>query len=266
MNEVITSPGNSLIKLARSLRQHKGRKESGLFLAEGIAPVGQAAEAGWEIEALLYAPDLLTSDFARQLVAGQEKKGVRCAALTAGLLAGLAEKDNPQGLLAIVRQRRLGLEAVAPADFHWGAAVVAPQDPGNVGTILRTMDAVGADGLFLLDGGVELYHPSVVRASMGALFWRPVVQASFEDFATWARGNGIRLVGSSAHARTDYRTFRRDDRPTILVLGSEQKGLSAEQLAACDMVVSMPMRGRVSSLNLAVAAGVMLYAMLEEKG
>jgi TrmH family RNA methyltransferase len=263
MSEAITSSGNPLIKLARSLRQHKGRNENGLFLAEGIAHVGHAAEAGWEIEALLFAPDLLTSEFARQLVAVQEQKGVRCAALTPELLAGLADKDNPQGLLAIVRQRRLGLEMVDPALFRWGAAAVSPQDPGNVGTILRTLDAVGADGLFLLDGGVELYHPSLVRASMGTLFWKPVVQASFETFAAWAQANGIRLVGSSAHAQTDYRTLRREDRPTVLVLGSEQKGLSAEQLAACDTVVSMPMHGRVSSLNLAVAAGVMLYAMLE---
>jgi RNA methyltransferase, TrmH family len=265
MREAITSPSNPLVKLARSLRQHKSRKESGLFLAEGIAPVGQAAEAGWEIEALLFAPDLLTSDFARQLVAGQELKGVRCAALTPGLLAGLAEKENPQGLLAIVRQRHLGLEMLDPASMRWGAAAVAPQDPGNVGTILRTLDAVGADGLFLLDGGVELYHPSVVRASMGALFWKPVVQASFDDFIAWARAHAVRLVGSSAHARIDYRSLVRDDRATVLVLGSEQKGLSAEQLAACEAVVSLPMRGRVSSLNLAVAAGVMLYAMLQEK-
>jgi TrmH family RNA methyltransferase len=263
MSEVITSPSNALVKMARSLRQHKARKESGQFLAEGIAPVGQAAEAGWEIEALLFAPELLTSNFARQLVDGQERRGVRCAALTMDLLAGLAEKDNPQGLLAIVRQRHLGLEAIDPAGFRWGAAAVSPQDPGNVGTILRTLDAVGADGLFLLDGGVELYHPSVVRASMGALFWKPVVQASFEAFAAWAQANGIRLVGSSAHAKTDYRAFRRGGRPAVLVLGSEQKGLSADQLAACETVVSMPMRGKLSSLNLAVAAGVMLYAMLE---
>jgi len=263
MSETITSAANPLIRLARSLRQHKGRKESGLFLAEGIAPVGQAAEAGWEIEALLYAPDLLTSDFARKLVEQQDGRGVRCAALTPELLAGLAEKDNPQGILAIVRQRQLGLAQADPARLRWAVAAVAPQDPGNVGTILRTLDAVGADGLFLLDGGVELYHPSVVRASMGTLFWKPVVQAGFDEFAAWAHRHGTRLIGSSAHAETDYRAIRRDARPTILVLGSEQKGLNAEQMTACDERVRLPMHGRVSSLNLAVAAGILLYALME---
>ncbi len=143
--------------------------------------------------------------------------------------------------------------------------MVSPQDPGNVGTILRTLEAVGADGLFLLDGGVDLYHPSVVRASMGALFWKPVVQVSFDEFVQWRQKNGYQLVGSSAHAATDYREFQRGKKPTILLLGNEQKGLSPEQIAACDDVVSMPMKGRVSSLNLAVAAGILLYQMMENK-
>lgn len=270
MPELISSHSNPLVKQVRALRQPKGRRESGLFLVEGIHHVGEVAEAGWEIETLLYAPDLLTSDFARQLVDEQSHRGARVAALARDLFADLAEKDNPQGILAVVRQRHLTLEHVAPEHFRFGAAVVSPQDPGNVGAILRTLDAAGADGLFLLDpltgagSGVELYHPSVVRASMGTLFWKPVIQASFDDFVQWARKNGYRLVGSSAHATTDN-NVQPAKVPTILVLGSEQKGLTAEQAAACDLVVSLPMRGRASSLNLAVAAGILLYALMGEK-
>jgi TrmH family RNA methyltransferase len=261
MPETIASRSNPLVKQVRLLRQHKGRSGSGLFLVEGIHHVGAAVEAGWEIETLVFAPDLLSSDFARRLVDEQRQKGVRCMALTADLFGEVAEKDNPQGLLAVVRQRSLTLKDLTPGNITWGVAAVSPQDPGNVGAILRTIDAAGADGLLLLDGGVEPYHPSLVRASMGTLFWKPVVQASFGDFILWASQGGYRLVGSSAHAAVDYRTVKREGRPTILLLGSEQKGLSAEQMAACDVVVSMPMRGRVSSLNLAVAAGVLLYAM-----
>ena len=139
-------------------------------------------------------------------------------------------------------------------------ALVSPQDPGNVGTILRTIDAVGADALFLLDGGVDLYHPTCVRASMGTLFWKPVVQAGFDEFISWAKGKGMQLIGTSAHAQTDYREVGLGESPWVLVLGSEQKGLSDEQIAACDVTVSMPMRGKVSSLNLSVAAGILLYA------
>jgi TrmH family RNA methyltransferase len=259
--EFISSPSNPLVKQIRSLRQRKGRDETGLFLVEGIHHVGEAVEAGWKIEALVYAPDLLTSDFGLRLVEERSRQGVRLAALPRDLFADLADKDNPQGILALVHQRRLKLKDLTPKAINWGAACVAPQDPGNVGTILRTLDAVGADGLFLLDGGVELYHPSVVRASMGTLFWKPVVQASFDEFVIWVRQNDFQLAGSSAHGKTDYQTFKRAGKPTILLLGSEQKGLSEEQILACDVTLSMPMNGRVSSLNLAVAAGVLLYSM-----
>jgi len=265
MPELISSHANPLVKQIRSLRQKKGREETGLFMVEGIHPVGEAVEAGWHLETLVYAPDLLTSDFAHDLVDEQSRRGMRCAALTRNLFTAIAGKDNPQGILAILRQRQLNLDSISPNTFHWGVAAVSPQDPGNVGTILRTLEAVGADGFFLLDGGVELYHPSVVRASMGTLFWKPVIQVSFELFVQWKQKNGYQLVGSSAHSGSDYRQFQWGNRPVILLLGNEQKGLSAEQFAACDEVVSMPMTGRVSSLNLAVAAGVLLYRMLENK-
>jgi TrmH family RNA methyltransferase len=120
------------------------------------------------------------------------------------------------------------------------------------------MDAVGAAALFLLDGGVELYHPTVVRASMGTLFWKPVIQTSFEEFAEWAQMGQYQLIGTSAKADVEYQTLVPKN-PWVLVLGNEQKGLSASQTAACDVTVSLPMQGRVSSLNLAVAAGVLLY-------
>jgi TrmH family RNA methyltransferase len=112
--------------------------------------------------------------------------------------------------------------------------------------------------LFLLDGGVELYHPTVVRSSMGTIFWKPIVQTSFNEFVKWARKENFQLIGTSAHGDVDYQTLV-PKIPWILVLGNEQKGLSTEQTNACDVAVSLPMKGRVSSLNLAVATGVLLY-------
>jgi TrmH family RNA methyltransferase len=263
MPELISSYSNPLVKLVRAVRQPKGRRETGLFLVEGIHHVGEAAAAGWDLETVLYAPDLLTSDFGLHLVDEQSRRGVRVVALTGDLFADLTDKDNPQGLLALVHQRTFQLDNVQLADFKLGAAVVSPQDPGNVGTILRTIDAVGADALFQLDGGVDPFHPSSVRASMGTIFSKPLVEASFDEFIHWAKKNNVRVVGSSAHAETNYRDVKLSGQPIILLLGSEQKGLSAEQIAACDLVVFMPMRGRASSLNLAVAAGVLLYALSE---
>ena len=120
--------------------------------------------------------------------------------------------------------------------FAWGVALVAPQDPGNLGTILRTVDAVGASGLLLLDSSVDLYHPSAVRASMGAMFWLPVVSTSFADFVAWSRGHGYHVYGTSAHAPVDYQDVPAYAWPRILLLGSERQGLTEEQTESlrCD--------------------------------
>ncbi len=259
MNDLITSLSNPLIKQARALRQKKGRQESGLFLVEGLLHVGEAVEAGWHVESLLYCPERLRSGFGRQLVERLAADGVRCAPVSEAVFASFAEKDNPQGIAALVRQRHLPLDSFPP--FRLAVALVSPQDPGNIGSIFRTIDAVGADGLLLLEGGADPYQPACVRASMGTLFWKPFVQAGFEAFAAWVRAGGFRLLGTSAHAEARLTDIRLDDLPTILLFGSEQKGLTPEQAAVCDVLLSLPMRGRASSLNLAVAAGIFLYAL-----
>ena len=259
MPELITSSSNPLIKQARALRQKKARDESGLFLVEGILHVGEAAEAGWEFETLLYCPERLKSEFGRQLVEKLIHNGVRCQPVSESAFESFVEKENPQGIAALVQQKQRQFSDIAP--FKLAVAVVAPQDPGNVGTILRTIDAVGADGLILLDGGADPYHPSAVRASMGALFWKQFCSVTFPEFVNWVKKGGFRLIGTSAHATMDYRQMRLDTRPTVLLLGSEQKGLLPGQLAACDDLVSLPMHGRASSLNLAVAAGIFLYTL-----
>lgn len=265
MTELISSHSNPIVKQIRLLHQRKTRRQSGLFLVEGIHHVGEAVAAGWPIETLVYAPETLTSEFANTLVERQQQVGTHCIAINSQLFSSIAEKDNPQGLLAILRQKQHSLKDLQKKHFQFGVGLVSPQDPGNVGTILRTLDATGTDGLFLLDGGVDVYHPSLVRASMGTLFWKSIAQASFDEFDQWRRQLGYRLLGSSAHADQDYRTYEPDERPAILMLGNEQKGLSAEQLAACDLTISLPMLGRVSSLNLSVAAGVLLYSMVVAK-
>lgn len=255
---LVTSLSNSTIKQARALRQRKGRSQTGLFLVEGLHHVGEALEAGWDLEVLLYAPDLLVSAFGHDLIDRLTGLPVRLQPVSSQVMDSLAEKDNPQGLLAIVHQRVLDFGALGAAGKI--VALVSPQDPGNVGAILRTIDAIGANGLCVLESSVDLYHPTAVRASMGTLFWKPVVQATFTDFVDWARARGIQLIGTSARASMNYRVFAPHE-PWALVMGSEQKGLSEAQLSACDAALSLPMYGRVSSLNLAVATGILLYTL-----
>ena len=257
---LITSLSNPLIKQARALRQKKNRVESGLFLVEGIHHVGECLEAGWDVESVLYASGVLTSAFAHEMIT---RLAFTPQLVTAQVMESLADKDNPQGILAIVRQKKTQLKDLKSVTR--AVALVSPQDPGNVGTILRTMDAVSADALFVLDGGVDLYHPTVVRSSMGTMFWKPIVQASFNDFVQWARDGKVQLIGTSAHGNVDYHAFV-PQTPWILVLGNEQKGLIPEQIQACDLTISLPMQGRVSSLNLSVAAGVLLYQFTNSSG
>lgn len=266
---ILTSRNNPKIKhIHHLLSQRKQRDAAGLFIAEGIRHVGEACASPVAVEYIVYAPGLLTSEFALHLVEEQSSLGVSCYPVSSEVFTSLASKENPQGILAVVRQPRLRVEDLSGETFRWGVALVAPQDPGNIGSILRTIDAVGASGLLVLDDpandnySADPYHPNAVRASMGAIFWYPLIRADFSSFSAWAQANGYHIYGTSAHASRDYHTFDRYESPLLLLMGSEREGLTAEQAAVCDEMLSMPMRGRVTSLNLATATGVMLYEIL----
>jgi TrmH family RNA methyltransferase len=261
---LITSHSNPKVKQARTLHQRKQRDATGLFLVEGLFHIGEALAAHAAIDSLFYAPDLLDSDFGRQLIDRAAIDGIACYETTAEILGSIAEKENPQGVIAVARQQHVKLVDLTPQNFPWGVAIVAPQDPGNVGAILRTIDAVGANGLILLDSSVDPYHPTAVRASLGSIFWYPIVSTSFAEWSHWAQQQGYHVYGASAKGNVNYTEVDVYEQPLIALLGSEREGLSPEQAAMCQQLVRLPMHGHVSSLNLAVAAGVMLYAMLEK--
>jgi TrmH family RNA methyltransferase len=268
MKNLISRNNPKIKQIHHLLNQRKQRAVSGLFVVEGIRHVGEACEAHATVEYICYAPEALTSDFALQLVQEQSELGIPCYAVDKATFSGLASKDNPQGIIAVVHQPRIKLDSLTGENFKWGVALVTPQDPGNIGSILRTIDAVGASGLLLLDDPAnnqfcaDPYHPSSVRASMGAIFWYPIVSTTFTNFAAWAQDRGYHVYGTSAHAAEDYRNVKQYKTPLILLMGSEREGLTPEQSAACEMMLQIPMRGRVTSLNLATATGVMLYAIL----
>jgi TrmH family RNA methyltransferase len=257
---LITSRQNPKIKQIRGLAHKKQRVQQGLFVVEGIRHIGEAVEAGAHIEYLFYAPDQLTSDFAYNLVTQLELTNVPVFQTTPEILAGLAEKDHPQGILAVVRQNLTPLERLNPENFSWGVAITSPQDPGNLGTILRTLDSAGADGLIVIEPAVDVFHPTAVRASMGTLFWKPVVYTSLETFTAWQAEHSYHIYGTSAKGSVGY-TQEEYQRPAVLFLGSERQGLTVEQSALCTSMLRLPMLGRATSLNLSVAAGVLLYHM-----
>jgi TrmH family RNA methyltransferase len=261
---MITSVANPTIRQIRGLRQRKEREAGGLFFVEGIRLVGEAVQLGADIEALVAAPELLTSPFARELVAGQQAGGARLIEVSPAVFAELSQKDGPQGLAAVVRQRWTPLAEVRLDTPPGWVALVEPADPGNLGTILRTADAVGAAGVILLGSATDPYDPAALRASMGAIFSVRLARASFGDFAAWKAASGAFLVGASDKAPRDYQSVIYPQ-PLVLLMGSERQGLGPDQQRLCDQMVSLPMRGRSDSLNLAVATGVLLYELLSQQ-
>jgi TrmH family RNA methyltransferase len=260
----ISSLGNANIKRIRSLRQRKERERSGLFFVEGIRPVTEAIQAGVALESLIAAPELLVSPFARQIVAEQQQAGTPYLEVTAAVFQSLSSRDGPQGIAAVARQQWELLERVRLRDELCRVALVDVQDPGNLGTILRTCDAVGSGGVILLDQTTDPYDPAALRASMGAVFALHLTRASFAEFAEWKRQHGYPVVGTSDSATHDYQAIAYQ-LPPVLLMGSERQGLAPEQRAICDTMVSIPMVGRSDSLNLAVATGVMLYELFNQR-
>ncbi|WP_110519035.1 TrmH family RNA methyltransferase [Herpetosiphon llansteffanensis] len=260
---MLTSRNNPTIKQIRALRQRREREATGLFFIEGIRNVTEATQAKAPIEQLIVAPDLLRSQFAQELVEQQRQQGTPILDVSSEVFASLSSKDGPQGLAAVIRQQWASLNDVTPDQGLCWIALNAISDPGNLGTILRTGDAVGATGVILLGDCTDPYDPATGRASMGTLFSQRLVKASWAEFRQWLGQSGFNLVGAADSASSHYRSYRYPQ-PLILLMGSEREGLDAEQQAQCQALVSLPMHGKADSLNLAVATGVLLYEILAQ--
>lgn len=260
----ITSLSNDRVKNIRKLRGRKERQATSLFFVEGLRIVGEAVQQGAPIELLIVAPDLLRSDFGYRLVAEQYRLGVELLEVSKPVFESLALKEGPQGIAAVVRQTWKILGGLELGEGDLWVALDSIQDPGNLGTIMRTLDSVGGKGVILLDNTTDPYDPAALRASMGAVFSLNLVRSSFDDFALWKAKNRLALVGTSGGACTDYHYF---DYPSslILLMGSERQGLQTRHLQLCDAVVRIPMIGRSDSLNLAVSTAIVLYEIFNQR-
>ncbi|MGO8960289.1 MAG: TrmH family RNA methyltransferase [Streptosporangiaceae bacterium] len=266
MTEIITSAANPVVKRVRLLADRKHRRRESAFVVQGLQPVWQAVEAGADIEVLIAAPDLLRHPGAAAMVAGQEAAGIRVARLTAELFGRIADRDGPSGLAAIVRAAPLSLAAVTVSPESVFITLHEPANPGNIGTIVRTASAVGAAGVILLGQSADPHDPAAVKASMGALFTVPVVAGvSPAEFLAWAGGCAVTVVATSARASLSCWQAAMVP-PLALLLGSEGGGLPPELLAAAAEQVAIPMTGTAESLNLAVAAGILLYEVRRRTG
>ena len=254
----ISSPANPLLKRIRKLRRRKQREAEGVAFVEGIAPVWQAFDSGADVELVVTARELLTSDGARNLVSSFEERGTPVVELTAEAFGSIAEREHPVGLGALVRIPDTALAALDPGSPALVVALHEAGNPGNVGTIVRTADAAGASAVVVAGASADPWHPAAIKASMGTVFSTPVVTAPLEEVLAWAREGGLAVVATSARGTIDYSEATFPER-ALLLFGSEATGLSPDVLAAADLVVRIPQEGAASSLNLAVAAGILIY-------
>lgn len=259
MADMISSAANPLVKRVRLLADRRHRRREGAFVVEGLQPVWCAVEAGWRIESLIIAPDLLTGAPAQRMVEHQERSGVPVARLSADLFTRLVDRDGPGGLAAIVRTRTAALSALTADPGALFVALHRIANPGNLGTIIRTVDAVGAAGVILIGDTVDPFSPPAVKASMGSLFAVEVAHTPDPgEFFSWAAQRGVTVLAASGGADEEYwdAAYRP---PLAFLLGSEREGLPPDLLAAASRRLRIPMVGTVDSLNIGVAASIMLY-------
>jgi TrmH family RNA methyltransferase len=260
---MITSHSNARVKFLRKLHTRKERQKTGLFYLEGIRIVAEAIQQRRRLQEIVIAPELLNSEFALQLVHDQQANGVQVLEVSADVFLSISGKEHPQGIAAVCEQRWESLENIYPKNRDLWVALDSVQDPGNLGTILRTADAVGACGLILLDQSTDPYDPTAIRASMGAIFSQHLVQTDFDVFLSWIKKVGISVIGTSGTTATDYQSIVYSS-PLVLLMGSEREGLQSFHLEVCDEVVRIPMVGNSDSLNLSIATGVVLYEIFNQ--
>jgi len=265
LTRAITAFSNPLVKRVRALRDKRHRRAEGLFLAEGLRILTEAREAGRVPRYLFFAPESAGHPLVRALIAPVEAAGGEAIETTPDILSKLSGKDNPQTVLGVFDEFTRPLASLDRAASPIWLVAERLRDPGNLGTILRTGDAVGAGGLILIDECVDPFSVEAVRASMGALFTVPVVQSGWADFLAWLRAGPGQLVALSLDTDTGYRAARYAA-PCFLLTGNEAQGLPPDYAAACDLRVKIPMRGKADSLNAAVATAVMAYEVRAQLG
>ncbi len=255
----IASHANPRIKAIRALAQPKFRKETGQFIVEGLKLVTDALEEGWTVRAVIHQTSAIDQPAIANAAATARARGADILAVTGDILAKIARRDNPQTVLGIVDQRLASADEIAKS----GPVLVALErikDPGNLGTIIRTADAVGAGGVILVGPSVDPFSTEAVRATMGSIFHVPLARMTEEQFLTLRAGWSGSVVGTHLSGSADFRTVPYRE-PVLLLMGNEQTGLSDQLAGACDDLVRIPMAGRANSLNLAVATAVMLYEL-----
>lgn len=261
----ITSLQNPRVKHAVKLRQRSHRDEAQLMLVEGYREVKRALENRHALTELFFCRALFQGSNEDALMARAEAQGAVLLECSEPVFRKMAYRDRPEGLLAVAPHLHHSLAALDACPAPLLVVAEAIEKPGNLGTILRSADAAGADGVLVCDRCTDIHNPNVVRASIGILFALPVIEVSSADALAWLHARHIQIVAATPH--TD-RLYTETDltRGTALVMGTEQVGLTSTWLEAATVQVRIPMLGQADSLNVAAATTLLLYEAARQRG
>lgn len=260
----VTSLANPIVKDLRSLSLKKYRDQQGVFLAEGLKLVIDALDHDWRIKTLVFAKSGKGNKMVEQVAARTFAKGGLVLEVTEKVISAITRRDNPQMVVGVFEQQYQPLNGIHPVEGDVYVALDRARDPGNLGTIIRTADAVGAKGVILIGDTTDPYSLETVRATMGSVFSVPLYKASESEFLNWRKGFSGLVVGTHLKGAVDYRTIPYRKKPVILMMGNEQQGLPDNLAETCDKLARIPQEGRADSLNLAIATGIMLYEIRRE--
>ena len=255
----VTSLANPIVKDIKALMNKKAREETGSFIAEGLKLIIDALELGWTIRTLIYSKAAKGKPLVEKVAAKTVASGGLVLEVSEKVMASIVRRDNPQMVAGVFEQRWRPLADVKPKKGETYVALDRVRDPGNLGTIIRTADAVGASGVILVGDCTDPFAVETVRATMGSVFAMPVSRATVDEFIAWRKGAGVNVVATHLAGSVDYRTVDYTQKPVVVLMGNEQSGLPEELATKADTRVRIPQEGRADSLNLAIATAVMLY-------
>ncbi len=267
MNEkypLVSDARDSRFLTLRSLQTSQGRCRTGLYIIEGVRHLARAVEHKAPIELVFLDPSILTNAFGRKLANHLRKRAIRGIRLSHGLYRSLTLAGEPQGIGAVLRQRWIPLQDLRISQNSLWLAIEAIESPGNLGTIVRTAEAAGVSGVIVLNVNCDLHDPATVRATMGSLFAQELARCSPSEFVSWARAMKLSIVASSPAGLMNFKKLRYRF-PAVLLIGSEKRGLSEQLLESAHFTVRIPMSGGCDSINAAVAAGVLLFEIANQR-
>ena len=257
----ISSLTNDKVKLINSLFHRKYRRDLNLFVAEGVRICKEALDNKWKIKYLLFDKKNKDNIPIKDLVNETIFLGADAIGVTSQILSKLSHKDNPQNVLGVFMQKWHRLPNSIESKCI--VALENVRDPGNLGTILRTMDGMGASECILVNECTDPFSYEAVRASMGAIFNINIISSNLEQFLKWKSDKNISLIGTSLKKASNY-TKANWKTPFVLAMGNEQNGLSDKLINNCDQLIKIPMLGKSDSLNLAVSTGIVLYESIRK--